>query len=608
MALLDAVSNECKKRVPAETDEKSLFPNLLRIRNDALKKVFPGNIILIPYSQEDIINNASDIEYYIKFASIDLIKRYGELISLAAQDTVIKQVEFYKLGFDFLTINPSECPFCGQTINNTIAEHINQKHQEAIDHIELSRKLINQRREVEYALSELTKRLEKSHQRHLPRLNTFLSINDSFDKLTQILLPKYEPYVNSIREAVVQLQEVKTQLNQCVIAASASLKALQLSIQQSKEDVNLMTELGKNLIAYAGILSSSTTIISKLNAPMSDASEILKHELDTVAGTEDISLLIELNEKQDQMKKGFEIESILEGLKELRKTVDQYVGSKMLDAVSNEMTTDVLDWYNQIRTSGDPDVHFTGFDMDRTTKGEIKSRRVQIKASSYGKELVSAVSSLSESKLNALGLCLSIATNLKPGCPFDFLFIDDPIQSWDEEHGEQFIEVVRKLIAKQKQIIILSHNAKWIAQVRTGCSSLNGFYYEITSYNKNGPNIIQKPWCSWRQRVAEIDNILKDPDADKIRLQHAEGEIRLVISELTSDLYFKKKNMHKDANKLNAGDVRKCLFECGLPLTLIDQIEQTFVTTDDAHHVPSYAPQPERIKRYLNYVHELTKN
>ena len=308
-----------------------------------------------------------------------------------------------------------------------------------------------------------------------------------------------------------------------------------------------------------------------------------------------------------QINKVFEIDSVLAGLKELRKTVDQYVGFKMLDAVTNEMTGDVMAWYSQIRTAGDPDVHFSGFDMERTKKGDIKSRRVQVKASSYGKDLVSAVSSLSESKLNALGLCLSIATNLKPGCPFDFLFVDDPIQSWDEEHGAQFIEVVRKLVDKGKQVIILSHNNKWLQQLRTGCRSLNGLYYEITSYTKAGPRIVQRDWCNWKQRLDEVEAIVNDPTADSIRLQNAEGEIRLAVSDLTSVLYLNKRNLHKDANKLNSAQVRKCLVECGLPTRLIDQIGQTFETTDDAHHVTGYAAQRERIRRYRSYVQELAK-
>jgi len=272
------------------------------------------------------------------------------------------------------------------------------------------------------------------------------------------------------------------------------------------------------------------------------------------------------------------------------------------------MSGDVMDWYNQIRTTGDPDVHFSGFDMDRTKKGELRSRRVQIKAASYGKDLVSAVSSLSESKLNALGLCMSIATNLKPGCPFSFLFIDDPIQSLDEEHGVQFIDVIRKLAGKGKQVILLSHNKGWLDQVRTGCRSFNGLYYEITAYTKEGPVLMQKPWCSWRQRLDEVDAIIKDSTADSVRLQQAEGEIRLVVCDLAAALYLKTKGTHKNASSLNSAAIRAALVECGVSLELVDRIGQTFQTTDDAHHTTKeYAAQRERIKRYHSWAHDLAK-
>ena len=121
--------------------------------------------------------------------------------------------------------------------------------------------------------------------------------------------------------------------------------------------------------------------------------------------------------------------------------------------------------------------------MKKTAQGG----RVQIKAASYGKDLVSAVSSLSESKLNALGLCISIAVNLKEQSPFEFLIIDDPIQSWDKDHEIQFVSVIRELVQCGKQVVLLSHNSEWIKQVRSGCADLNGLYYEITGYQESPP-------------------------------------------------------------------------------------------------------------------------
>lgn len=602
-----AVFNECRNFAPEGTPDESVLPNLLRIRDESVKKVFSGSITLIPYSAEDKTSNSADLEYFAKFVSEDLISQYRELVAFETRESIIRYSEFYNMGVEFLTKQPGQCPFCGQKLSDSIIEHIKKKHQEATTETERSSVLVNQREYMTNTLYDLERRLESCQQRHISRLMTFLSLNSNLDQLRKILLPKHKAYFDSVREALNLLQAVKNRLDESYSIATKALHDVKLSVQQSKEDAALITHLGKELLRYSSTVSTSFASISAQESPMSNANEILKHELDLLAGTADISLLIDLNENQKNIKKAFEMDSILAGLKDLRKTVEQYVGNKMLEAVSNEMTVDVMDWYRQIRTTGDPDVHFSGFDMDRTKKGTIKSRRVQIKASSYGKDLVSAVSSLSESKLNALGLCLSVATNLKPGCPFDFLFIDDPIQSWDEEHAAQFIEIMRELVKKGKQVILLTHNKNWLERVRSGCRSFNGFYYEIVSYSKSGPNIVQKPWCSWIQRLDTIDGILKDETADTVRLQQAEEEVRLAVTDLTSAIYFQKKGVLKGPNKLNQRNVRKCLVECNVSADLIDHIDQTFETANDAHHITDYSPHRERIRRYHSYLHELSK-
>jgi len=327
-----------------------------------------------------------------------------------------------------------------------------------------------------------------------------------------------------------------------------------------------------------------------------------------MAGTEAISVLIELVEQRRNVEKKLEIIDILDGLKDLRKSVDQYVANKVLESISTDLTAEVMEWYGQVKTKGDPDVHFDGFDMERTKKGELKARRVQIKAKSYGKELVSAVSSLSESKLNALGLCVSIATNLKGESPFDFLIIDDPIQSWDAEHEIQFIEVIRKLVEHGRQVILLSHNRKWIDMVRSGCRSINGRFYEITAYTQAGLSIIETPWTKWDERLREVNAIIQDSTAGSVKLQQAEEEIRIVITELASEVYFGRKGIKKKAHGLNSSEVRRMLVECGVGSGLVDRITQTFDTTNDAHHAPTnYAAHRQRLRKYRDWAHELAQ-
>ncbi|GAG70352.1 unnamed protein product, partial [marine sediment metagenome] len=327
----------------------------------------------------------------------------------------------------------------------------------------------------------------------LSLLAPFLELKSSLSQLKTILAPKHETHFRAIETAILQLETVTGKLETAHRKAIEALAKVETSVSESKEDINLVKGLGEALVDYIAESHSYTQAVSENVSGMSDADQILKHELDALAGTEDIAVLIDLLERQSGIERKFKIQAILESLKDLRKVMDQYVGNKILQAISVELTSEVMKWYKLIKTTGDPDVHFDGFDMERTKTGELKARRVQIKAKSYGKDLVSAVSSLSESKLNALGLCVSIATNLKGESLFDFLLIDDPIQSWDAEHEIQFIEVIKKLIERGKQVILLSHNRGWIDQVRSGCRTLNGSFYEITGYTEAGHQFPDPP-------------------------------------------------------------------------------------------------------------------
>jgi hypothetical protein len=601
-----AVSMECRRRVPPDTPEESVLPQLLKIREDAVSKLFSERITLSDYSDSEKQANTVDHNFFIKFVSEELIGQYTGLIALTTIDHVIKRAQFYGLGIELLNQTPSKCPFCGQHIDKALLQHIQKEHQTTEMESQHSKELQGQRQKTTSSLLELKLRVEHCQLRHMTKADTFLRLKPLLDRLSAILVPKQEKYYKSVQNAIEQIGTAKLALEKSYTSVMESLRQVEASIQQSKEDVRLIKMLGENLVAYVKEVSSYGGIIYNNVSPMADADQILKHELDAAAGMEDVGTLIDLVEKQRDIEKKFEIAKILESLKDLRRTVDQHVASTVLDAIYNQMSADVMEWYAQIRTTGDPDVHFTGFDMDRTKTGDLKARRVQIKAKSYDKDLVSAVSSLSESKLNALGLCLSISTNLKPDCPFGFLIIDDPIQSWDAEHEVQFIGVVRKLAEHGKQVILLSHNKRWVDQVRKGCRSLNGLYYEITGYTKDGPNIEVFPWCSWMERLDEVDAITKDTAASSVRLQQAEAEIRIIVAELTSELYFKRRGAKKDPSKLNARQVRKALVECGVPDGLVDRIDQTFETTDNSHHAPSdYAAHRERIKQYHAWACEL---
>lgn len=605
----NAILSEARRILPNLLEEVELLPQLIRTRDDAVGKVFKGRLVLSGYSVSEKERNDEDINFFLNFLTESYIRDYLTLVELSTIQRVYDYAKFFDAGVNFLSIASYSCPFCGQSLNDEITARIHNTHERVKLERDSFETLNKQRDKVKEISEELKQRIATCQARQISKSQFLFELEPSLEQISAILLPKHEKHYFGLKAAIDEISSARATIEHSYKELMDAFNGISVSIETSTETDFLIKTISSALTKYSTLIRQYVGLIESNVPIISEANNVLQFELDVLAGTEDVSLLIALLQQRTDFIKKHKIEKILTGLKELRKISDQYVADKVLNAISSELTGDVLEWYNQIKTSGDPNVHFDGFDLERTQKGAIKARRVQVKAKSYDHELVSAVSSLSESKLNALGLSVSLAVNLKENSPFEFLIIDDPIQSLDVDHETQFIEVIRALVEKrQRQIIILSHNRKWLEQVRSGCRSLNGYFYEIKSYTQSGPNIEQLKWEKWSERMQLVDAITKDTTAGSIKLQQAEEEIRIVVSEAAADLYYKRLGQRKSSHDLNASKVRKILTECGVETALVDRVVQTFGTTDDAHHAPvDYAPARERIKKYHSYVNELTR-
>lgn len=599
------VLTECKRRVPGGTSDQAILPHLLGIREEAVGRVFKGNITLSAYSVQDEQSNGSDEQFFLGFLDDSFIQAYLSLAALRTANELLERAKFFNLGMQWWLKKLEQCPFCGQQVDREVADHIGREHDALTKNAAKHERLTAQREQVNRTLLDLRERLKGYHRRHLDRVSSLLSTD--LESLKSVLGNKHEAHYHAVERAIADLSTAKEGLLAAAPPLKEALEATLASVTDSTESAAVAKSLGESIIHYLGQARALDKTVALFVQPTADAARVLKLELDTIAGTEEVSVLIDLLQDWHIIKAKFEVESVLEGLKEFRKTVDQYVGTKVLEAISSRLTSEVTKWYDLIKTEGDPDIHFDGFDLDRTVKGDLKARRVQVRAKSYGLDLVSAVSSLSESKLNALGLCMSIAANLRSPTPFEFLVVDDPIQSLDAEHETQFIGIVRKLVEEEgRQVILLSHNQSWLRSLRQGCRTVNGWYYEIKGYTVAGPVIEVVPWTTIQHRLQEIAAILEDPSASTIRLQQAEEEIRILVGEVTADLYLRVKGVYKSPHNLNSVKVRKMLVECSVPQGLVDRIEQTFITTDNAHHAPAdYVAVKQRIRKYRSWVQEL---
>lgn len=601
-----AVSGACGKHLGIDLEQSDVLPRLIGLRDEKAAAVFPKPIKLDAYSEPQAKQHELDMKYFADFVTEELLGQYLELVALATVTHIIDRAHFFNLGVELLGKCPGSCPLCGRSVDDALVEHIRACHKQASNKRQQSVHLEERRTQVQHSLSSLKQRLDANHSTHTALTRDFLALKPSLEQLVGILAETHASELESVEKALHRMDDSKRQLDTAYRTACDAVNGVRVSVEQSKEQSSVLKQLGEALLGYTSQANGFTDTVARSIPAATSAAIALRRELDVRGGTEDVAVLIQLLGNRKKVEKKMEIDRMLVEVKDLRRTVDQLVTTRVLDVIAGELTSGVLGWYDQIKTTCDPEVHFCGFDVPRTKAGDLKARCISVNAVSYGKSLPSAVSSLSESKLNALGLCLCIGSNMNSDCPFGFLIIDDPIQSLDAAHEARFIEILEELVEQGKQVVVLSHNKGWIDQLVAHCRSLNGTYYEITGYDKTGPFVKWQPWEKTQARLDTIDAILKDNTADSMELARAEAELRCVVCEATSDLFERAKGERKPPNNIAWKQANKMLTECGINPKLVDRVKQIFTVADDAHHAPvDYAAQRERIACLRNYACEL---
>ncbi|MEW6047984.1 MAG: AAA family ATPase, partial [Bacillota bacterium] len=607
--VIAAAAVEAKRRLAPETPETAVYESLRQLRAQIVSKVFPGRITLTGYSEPERSQLRELHNTLLDLTSHQLVRDAADFTALATATEIRKKLQFLNLGINLWQQSPEVCPFCGQQITEDAKAAILKTRDDMASSSRAIQQLEDKRQYVLGLVNQVDRVLEEISHYHLSKAERFITeLRPSLSDLQALFTPENVECYDSARRALEGIGCTLLRLKQARNAVKDALSAVRGTLEECRDAAPHLVQLGEMAGSYVTVSSQLTDEVAKWVQPMAYVSGALQRVLDERAGTQEITLLLDIFQNRTPIRASLEMKRVLEELSELRKTVDQYVARTIWEQLEQGLTQDVLDWYQKIRTQGDPDVHFDGFNIDRTKKGDLKARKLKIRAKSYGKDLVSAASSLSESKLNALGLCISIASNLASDNPFGFLVIDDPVQSWDADHEAQFVQVVRALAERGKQIILLSHSRGWLDQVRMGCRSLGGRMYEIAGYAAEGPIIRECDWAPYEERLREATAIVNNAGSSTVQLQMAEEELRLAVCQIACTLYQQETGKTKNPNNLNSKRVREMLASCGVPLDLVDRICQTFATTDDAHHTPArYTPNRERIRCYIGWAHDLAK-
>ena len=532
-------------------------------------------------------------------------------LALASQEILRRLRNRFKLfdqGVILISETPSNCPLCGQHLTHAMQEHIRKEREALSEKLTESESNLAGADGVQMDVASLRSMVDTHHSALQIQAATLRDLSAHLPLVKNIFGTEGTVHYENVSQAVADIVEAAEAHSQAKSCLNGYLKELLNSIDKSAPSSDLAETLSERLDRFISSSQAFRKALYKWKTMVAAAANAIQPELDRRAMTEDLGILIELLERSSDLEKSWRIRTLLDGLIDLKRTVDQLVARKMHEAITSVLSSDVQTWYELIRTEGDPDVHFAGFDIPRRRDGQLRSRSVEIRASSYGTDLVSAVANLSESKLNALGLCTSIAINMHPQTPFGFVVIDDPIQSLDSEHEDRFIAIVRRMVEADKQVVLLSHNQGWTRKVRDYCADLNGLYYEFTGYSSTGPSLIEREWQPYKQRLDSVKAIWNSDTSDSLQIQGAQGEFRYIFGELACKIVLKKLGIEKAASSLSDAEIPRLLLRAHIKQTLVNRVRTALNDISPAHHAPIDMSQSrQRLRQHYDLAIELAR-
>lgn len=491
--------------------------------------------------QTDILNKIKEMK--------DTLETKADLI-ITSVDKKARQdlVNLTQLGLSLVT-DKMVCPLCGQTITGAHVETMKKVVESKIQDFDLSDYLktvasdliVIKKGFAAFTPHPLTD-ADQSTLRTLTNENTTLISSDyptRIEKVTAI-----NKLVNRVLEHIDKII-----INMC-----------------KPGNVNAVKQFPKYFLACLKFLdkeSSEITAASKEVLSTYSAIEIcIKGKLISSSEMQRLTLFQTCLEQAQSIclaSRDNQVESQVEEMLNLVQTFAKEKRTEILKAKSEEMTK----WFALLHPS--KTVTFKGM--------QPSTNKISLLGDIFGEE-VDVSSTFSEAQLNCLGLSFYALTAFAPDNPLDFVVIDDPVQSMDQSHIDNFQDgYLRKFLDSGKQVLLLTHMQTLSLSLDTLFNHISPLTLEIESYDKSGPKIIESKDITTRL----IEDIRFYMKGDSEYRRTAGSKLRRLLERLIKDLYRKKNGvLPKKYEAASWADLKNMVPSCGLDTAETGRIFESY--------------------------------
>ena len=183
------------------------------------------------------------------------------------------------------------------------------------------------------------------------------------------------------------------------------------------------------------------------------------------------------------IEEGFAVQEVIKRMTNFKKDTEEH--EKTLTAARlAEKEEDILKWYGILNPN--EEIRFARMGINSSG-----SRRIDLVAELYDRT-ANAAAMLSEAHINAMGISVYLGQVVSHYSPFNFIVLDDPVQSMDADHTIRLqTDLIGELILQGYQVIVFSHLRTFIHDLKQHHGLDTDYQYEFASYHRGGPKILE---------------------------------------------------------------------------------------------------------------------
>ena len=469
------------------------------------RRSFPG---LFSNDQVPTIEPVTDDQWNSLLMSVtELAEQAIASLARRVDRNAAERIEFLLRGLSLVRKGDPTCPFCEE---ETLSDERLSQIQQLVSTAEMEAAASKTPGESLSRLSQILDRIQATLPPALPK--------DEIDRLVSYVPPDvwraYEHAAHALQEIglpkVSDLQGLQERLRE----PSATPELLHATLEELRKLINQARNAYQQLQERVPLYCQAIDRLREHSVAAVDPEQ-----------SRSIERIKWAVEQLPQIRKAIRAEALLEQLRGDDQTTADFVRSVVAQRLEDQKS-EVLEWYQLLNPSEPVGLH------DIRVRGTRTRRVVDLVAKTFGTE-AHAAGILSESHLNAVGLAVYLAQYTGPANPTQFIVIDDPVQSLDDDHATRFcLDVLQRILDKGFQVILLTHLVKIAEDVYAKYLQLAPEYLMVFSDSERGLQI----------RFHRLGSLLRNAE-ERARLPHphlrvsAAVLIRVFIDQLCYMMY-----------------------------------------------------------------------